>query len=141
MGCLAWCIVRGRQRRRARPRWLSGQHLFHLLAGSYQQQRCHTHCRRKKGHSLQSLRKHACFCLSCKQTLGPLTGPAFAFHKAGGAPVVSDHILAGSGSRYRLIKKNTWKYVLCRGEKVANTWTHGQTPAGAAPPMVGLAIG
>lgn len=94
VGCLAWCIVRGRQSRSTRPRWLSGQHLFHLLAGSYQQQRCHTHWMRKKRGILCSLRKHACLCLSCKQTLGPLSGSAFAFHKADGVPVVSDHILA-----------------------------------------------
>lgn len=54
----------------------------------------HTLDEKKKGHSLQSLRKHACLCLSCKQTLGPLSGSAFAFHKADGVPVVSDHILA-----------------------------------------------
>lgn len=45
-----------------------------------------THTGRKKterkGHSLQSLRKHACFCLSCKRKLGSLSGHAFAFHKA-----------------------------------------------------------
>lgn len=103
VGCRAWCIVRGSQSRSTRPSWLWGQHLFPLLAGSYQQQRCHTHWMRKEGHSPQSLRKHACFCLSCKQTPGPLSGSAFAFHKAGGLPVVSDHILAVSAmlqSRY-----------------------------------------
>lgn len=32
----------GRQSRGTGPRWMSGQHLFHLLAGSYQEKRCHT---------------------------------------------------------------------------------------------------
>lgn len=65
----------GGQSRRTRPRWMSGQHLFHLLAGSYQQQRCHTHWMGGGGggHSTQSLRKHAGFCLSSKQKLGPLS--------------------------------------------------------------------
>lgn len=36
----------------------------------------------RKGHSLQSLRKQACFCFSCKRKLGSLSGRAFAFHKA-----------------------------------------------------------
>lgn len=89
MGCPAWSTGCGRQSRGTRPRWISGQHLFHLLVGSYQQY-CHPHWtgegRREKternGHSLQSLRKHACFCLSCKRKLGSLSGRAFAFHKA-----------------------------------------------------------
>lgn len=41
-GCPAWSTGRGRQSRGTRPRWMSGQHLFGLLAGSYQQKRCHT---------------------------------------------------------------------------------------------------
>lgn len=41
-----------------------------------------THTGWEKGHSLQSLRKHACFCLSCKQEFGSLSGRVFAFHKA-----------------------------------------------------------
>lgn len=87
VGCPAWSIGCGRQSRGTRPRWMSGQHLFHLLVGSYQQKCCHTHWtgevrRQRKWHSLQSLRKHACFCLSCKRKLGSLSGHAFAFHKA-----------------------------------------------------------
>lgn len=49
-GCPAWNVDSGRVSRRTRPRWMSGQHLFHLLAGSYQQKCCHTHWMRK-GHS------------------------------------------------------------------------------------------
>lgn len=35
-GVLRGASGRGRQSRGTRPRWMSGQHLFHLLAGSYQ---------------------------------------------------------------------------------------------------------
>lgn len=99
MGCPAWSTGRGRQSRGTRPRWMSGQHLFHLLAGSYQQKCCHTHWMRK-GHSLQSLKKHACFCLSCKQKFGSLSSHAFAFHKAQRVPVVCDHMYTVCGIMY-----------------------------------------
>lgn len=39
----------GRQSRGTGPRWMSGQHLFHLLAGSYQEKRCHTHWTEEAG--------------------------------------------------------------------------------------------
>lgn len=75
VGCLASAGVQG-------PHGSQGKHLFPLVAGSYQQKCRHTRRTGGRGHSPQSLRKHACFCLSCKRTVGFLTGPAFAVHKA-----------------------------------------------------------
>lgn len=59
-------------------------------------QRCHTHWMRK-GHSLHRLRKHACFCLSCKRKFGSLSSGAFAFHKAQRVPVECDHMYTVCG--------------------------------------------
>lgn len=68
----------------APPGWvLSAETLPHTLDGRRQ---------RTKRHSLQSLRKHACFCLSCKRKLGSLSGHAFAFHKAHGVILPCDHV-------------------------------------------------
>ena len=86
-GCPAWSVGCGRQSRGTRPRWMSGQHLFHLLAGSYQQKMLpHTHWTgedlREKGNSLQSLRKHVVFCLSCKRKLGSPSGRAICISQS-----------------------------------------------------------
>lgn len=43
VGCPPRSISCGRQSGSTRPRWMSRQHLLHLLAGSYQQKCCHTH--------------------------------------------------------------------------------------------------
>lgn len=101
-------IGRGRQRRATRIGWMSGQHLLHLLAGSYQRPRCHTHWmegwkkneeerEEKRGHSLASLEKHASFCLPCKHKFGSLSGSRICISQSLGelrveAVVVRNHV-------------------------------------------------
>lgn len=133
-GCPVWSIVRGRSEQAyeakmdVRPtsvpppgRVLSAATLPHTLE------------EKKKGHSPQSLRKHAGFCLSSKQKLGPLSRSCVCISQSSeGSRCVSQTVLfCRAGTSLSNQNGNTLFFFFCdaavasSGRIIGQRWTRG----------------